>query len=95
MIQSFCLVLTNIRFSQIEKCSSNYNHIVLQIGRNEKKWNFLEGNQNKNNCLVSNFYGKLKSPAFFPPLPHGEKTGKFQFVAEIAHKADILILIFL
>ena len=26
---------------------------------------FSEGNQNKNNCLVSNIYNKLKSPAPF------------------------------
>ena len=35
------------------------------------------------------------SRAFLPPVLHGEKCGKFQFVVEIAHKAVILILIFL
>ena len=33
----------------------------------------LEGNQNKNNCIVSNFYDKMKIPALFPHLFHTEK----------------------
>ena len=33
------------------------------------------------------------SRVFLPPVSHGEKCGKFQFLVEIAHKADILILL--
>ena len=36
----------------------------------------LEGNQNKNNCLVSNFYNKLKSPALFSHLFRMEKSAE-------------------
>ena len=31
------------------------------------------------------------SHAFLPPVSHGEKTGQFQFVVEIAEKTVILI----
>ena len=52
---------------------------------------WIEGNQNKNNYLVSNFYKKIEiSRAFLPPVSSGEKSGKFQNVVEIAHKAVIL-----
>ena len=34
----------------------------------------LEANQNKNNCLVSNFLDKLKSPALFSHLFRTEKS---------------------
>ena len=34
----------------------------------------LKGNQNKNNCLVSNFYDKLKSPAIFSHLFRTERS---------------------
>ena len=38
----------------------------------------LEGNQNKNNCLVSNFYDKLKYLALFYNLFRKEKgAGNF------------------
>ena len=41
----------------------------------------LEGNQNKNNCIVSNFYNKLKSPALFSHLFRTEKSaGNFNLV---------------
>ena len=41
----------------------------------------LEGNQNKNNSLVSNFYSKLKSPALFSHLFHMEKNaGNFNLL---------------
>ena len=54
----------------------------------------LEGNQNKNNYLVSNFYNKLKFPALLSVQSRWEKNvGKFNFVVEIAHKAVDLILI--
>ena len=54
----------------------------------------LEGNENKSNCLVTNFCNKLKYPALFsPPVSHGEKCGKFQFVVKIAQKPVVLILI--
>ena len=33
------------------------------------------------------------SRAFLPPVLHGEKWEKFQFVVEIAHKVVVLILI--
>ena len=36
----------------------------------------LERNQNKNNCLVSNFYNKLKSPALFSHLFRTEKSAE-------------------
>ena len=54
----------------------------------------LEGNQNKNSQLPSDqILQQIEiSRAFFSPVLHGEKWGKFQFVVEIAHKA-ILILI--
>ena len=39
-----------------------------------KKRYDLEGNQNKNNCLVSNFYNKLKSRALFFHLFRTEKS---------------------
>ena len=51
----------------------------------------LEGNQNKKKYLVTNFYNKLKSSALFSL--HGENYRKFKFVAYIAQKADVLILI--
>ena len=39
----------------------------------------LEANQNKNNCLVSNFYNKLKFPALFSVRNSWEKrTGDFK-----------------
>ena len=69
-------------------------HAVLW---NQKKYyflcNWLEGNQNENNCLVSNLYEIFR--AFLPPISHGEKCGKFKFVVKIAHKALVLILIYL
>ena len=34
-----------------------------RLGLQTKVCHTLEGNQNKNNCLVSNFYNKLKSCA--------------------------------
>ena len=38
-------------------------------------------NQIKNNCLVSNFLRQIEiSRSFLPPVSHGEKSGKFQFV---------------
>ena len=57
--------------------------------------NTLEGNQNKNNRVVSNFDNKLKSPGLCShvPVSRGEKDGKFLFVVEIAHKAVVLIFI--
>ena len=41
----------------------------------------LEGSQNKKNCLVSNFYDKLKSPALFSHLFRTEKRlGNFNLL---------------
>ena len=66
------------------------------------KWNYsylkyaLEGNQNKNNSLVINFYNKQQIEifrAFLSPCLHRVKCGKFQFLVEIAHKAIDLVLI--
>ena len=43
--------------------------------------NHLEGNQNKNNCLVSNFYNKLEFPALFSVRNRLEKSaGKFDLL---------------
>ena len=65
-----------------EKFQNNAKIVHLSI--------VLEGNRNKNNCLVSNFE---ISRAFLPPVSVGEKSGKFQFVVGIGHKAVVLILI--
>ena len=46
----------------------------------------VRANQNKNNCLVSNFYNK------FSTILRAKQVG-FQVVVEIAHKAVALILI--
>ena len=50
-------------------CSKSYNWSVLNsqliIILLKKTCCLLEGNQNKNNCLVSNFYNKLKIPTLF------------------------------
>ena len=44
----------------------------------------LEGNQSKNNCLVSNFYDKLKSPALFSHLFRTEKSeGNFNLLLKL------------
>ena len=39
-------------------------------------FNRLEANQNKNNCLLSNFLDKLKSPALFSHLFRSEKSAR-------------------
>ena len=36
------------------------------------------------------FNDVIKSRAFLPPVSHGEKCEKFQFVEESAHKAVVL-----
>ena len=56
------------------------------------KYDELEANQNKNNCLVSNFYNKLIFFALFPKQV-GEERGRFQYAVEIAHKAVVITLI--
>ena len=54
----------------------------------------LEGNQNKNNCLVSYILQqKDLSRTILCAEEVGEKNGKFQFAIEIPHKKVILILI--
>ena len=55
----------------------------------------LEANQNKNNCLGSNFYNKFKFFAIFSVRNRWEKSkrGKFQFIVKNTHKAVVLILI--
>ena len=36
----------------------------------------LDGNQNKNNCLVRNFYNKLKFPALFSVQNGWQKSAR-------------------
>ena len=48
---------------------SDFTYVKI-IGRN------LEGNQNKKNCLLSNLYDKLKSPALFSHLFRTEKRAR-------------------
>ena len=57
-----------------------------------QKINWLERNQNKNNCLAITFLQMLISRVFLPPVSHGEKCGKFQFDVEITPKAVFLFL---
>ena len=58
---------------------------------------YIEGNQNKNNSLVSNFYDKLKSPALFSYLFRTEKSVESfnSLYLEIDRKAVVLILIYI
>ena len=83
MIQRICLPLriffrfhSSVILVEIWKNSvliflANFHHFsVHEIGKSR----FLEGNQNKNNCLVRNLYEKLKSPTLFSHLLSAEKS---------------------
>ena len=54
--------------------------------------NILEGNQNKNNCLVSHFYKKLKFPALFPTSLARRKVQEIS-ISNCSQDSSVLSLI--
>ena len=68
-------------------CKINVHYCTHNFRLKQEKegtMNPLEGNPNKNNCLVSNFYDKLKSPALFSHLFGTEKTaGNFNYLKKL------------
>ena len=68
-------------------CKINVHYCTHNFRLKQEKegtMNPLEGNPNKNNCLVSNFYDKLKSPALFSHLLSTEKSAEnFNLMQEL------------
>ena len=70
---------------------------MLKKCENEKMWQkkylgHLEVPQKREHLPCEQFLRQIEiSRAFLPPVSHGEKCGKFQFVVESAHEAVVLI----